>query len=1148
MRRQSRQIINTVADIKENMEGIIEEDRDISSMPVSKDKIVRVDESKSTKVSEMENLNGRSPTNVQKPRVKCNKYVGRKSYQNSKDDSKLTVNESLSVKQTGNLLEPSLSFLTLDKLQSPFSEGRPTFLGAASYLTPNKSEADVKPNCGTSEKLMKKPIDFASVTIAEFGITPESFTAKPSVGKSMALKLRRRSTIGVRGSPENNSLIRYLAQQRRNRTEDPFTKQASPFKHQNVGSLKDKISAFQSSFQSAQEDEERACFPGLSQEERVSQAAGYSQNKPPFTKQHEQFQLSEELASERKSVAYRENWKEKLTNGDKTPASIQVCKIVSPPEEVPIIETTTATISTEIPCTPPITESGSLSLEIIPLTGIPKTPRNITSECISEEVGGNTGSQLSRKKVTFAEELSLEIFDETMPPVTPPQKGNLPSSEKSHNGSSCLRSVLKKTPVKLLMENVKELVSNTTGMEGNEPLLFSDLSRSCEELQTDRSNTKTIDTTDENSSEKPMKRKKVTFGEELSPEVFDKTLPANTPLHKGATPISNPGSQSDSPSTVISPMREPLSQPNFDDCDGDEYVKPLQESVAVPENRKVYLTEINSFDNKNSCTRITRSSTKRKYINISEETGVTISTDITAKNAQDIKNLRKSKVQRGKENKSAPKSISKVKLRSYGGKRGKKKVEKSLYGQREVASKKPLLSPIPEIPEVFSSAPSSPNSPKTHILLFSDYSKSSNAHIGSMNEVVEQKKVVGRIKRKVPITNKRPNTKELYIVEASSTSGIECQSSDSGPDPASTINIEVLNIQENIQTENELGSPLMSLEQKESDVCVNDQISEEDSNKTSCQQSEPSLMREHTSPIIVKSNSLLPLLNTIMQEIKSTSPLDTSDDKEHEKARDVLIENECVLESDHPSNNSEMLNELEFLNLQDISVSENTQTGCSITDFARERTADSDASLKRFKRPSRKGRSTMYLSELENLHFEAFGNNLSSSYFNEQEPRIENDSEMFSDLHYSIEQSFLKASEDHGKKVRRSMRLHKNAENEGLVWIKIPTEIHKDSLSDSACKSRRTMYASIFKESENIHQRQENWSQFSALGKENNECVPVAGGSCKTRRRSMCASTSQETKNITQTRKKRRASLVYNNKNYQKESEVEVSFENHPNA
>ncbi|KFP86667.1 Cell division cycle-associated protein 2, partial [Apaloderma vittatum] len=32
------------------------------------------------------------------------------------------------------------------------------------------------------------------------------------------------------------------------------------------------------------------------------------------------------------------------------------------------------------------------------------------------------------------------------------------------------------------------------------------------------------------------KKKRVTFGEVLSPEIFDETLPANTPLRKGATP------------------------------------------------------------------------------------------------------------------------------------------------------------------------------------------------------------------------------------------------------------------------------------------------------------------------------------------------------------------------------------------------------------------------------------------------------------------------------------------------------------------------------------------------------------------------------------------------------------------------------------
>jgi len=55
-------------------------------------------------------------------------------------------------------------------------------------------------------------------------------------------------------------------------------------------------------------------------------------------------------------------------------------------------------------------------------------------------------------------------------------------------------------------------------------------------------------------------------------------------------------------------------------------------------------------------------------------------------------------------------SLQKTKRATFG-KRRKRKVKKSLYGEREMASKKPLLSPILEIPEVFSSA-SSPNSPK----------------------------------------------------------------------------------------------------------------------------------------------------------------------------------------------------------------------------------------------------------------------------------------------------------------------------------------------------------------------------------------------------------------------------------------------------
>ncbi|NXA22253.1 CDCA2 protein, partial [Ibidorhyncha struthersii] len=98
-----------------------------------------------------------------------------------------------------------------------FSRSRPVSLEDECYLTPNRDKTEEKPDRGISEKQRKKTVDFATVTIAEFGITQESFT-KRSVGRTpTSLKLRRRSAIGVRGSPEHNTLIQYLAQQRSNR-------------------------------------------------------------------------------------------------------------------------------------------------------------------------------------------------------------------------------------------------------------------------------------------------------------------------------------------------------------------------------------------------------------------------------------------------------------------------------------------------------------------------------------------------------------------------------------------------------------------------------------------------------------------------------------------------------------------------------------------------------------------------------------------------------------------------------------------------------------------------------------------------------------------------------------------------------------------
>lgn len=62
------------------------------------------------------------------------------------------------------------------------------------------------------------------------------------------------------------------------------------------------------------------------------------------------------------------------------------------------------------------------------------------------------------------------------------------------------------------------------------------------------------------------KRKRVTFGEDLSPEVFDESLPANTPLRKGGTPVRKKDLSNVSPLPLEqSPVPAQLSQPDFDD-------------------------------------------------------------------------------------------------------------------------------------------------------------------------------------------------------------------------------------------------------------------------------------------------------------------------------------------------------------------------------------------------------------------------------------------------------------------------------------------------------------------------------------------------------------------------------------------------------
>ncbi|NXE01967.1 CDCA2 protein, partial [Chaetorhynchus papuensis] len=263
---------------------------------------------------------------------------------------------------------------------------------------------------------------------------------------------------------------------------------------------------------------------------------------------------------------------------------------------------------------------------------------------------GDSGSDAladhSTRRVGFVEDVSLGMLAGSQTPVTPPRPGNIPSCDLSQS-SSLLRSILKKTPGRELtdspevgseleLKDALEYSNSATDRGGGESAAVSSCVKAFETLQTD--------TTDSQSSKTP-KKKKVTFGEVLSPEIFDQTLPANTPLRRGASPGCPQGQ---SPCARPALPEEPL--PLLDFGWDDEGVEPLQEflesSVAAETPSPVENAEVAETDKADRIT--TRSSAKRKQCRaVAEDSDCGLgATDADSDKA--TKNPGRNKVQRQK--------------------------------------------------------------------------------------------------------------------------------------------------------------------------------------------------------------------------------------------------------------------------------------------------------------------------------------------------------------------------------------------------------------------------------------------------------------------------------------------------------------------
>ncbi|XP_010154187.1 PREDICTED: cell division cycle-associated protein 2-like [Eurypyga helias] len=1011
------------------------EEKEEASVPdlLRHQKICKVAKSRAMKASKKENLSDGNQAKWQKRTLKYTKDLQKESYHSKEDVVSCQLAKCFFDTLKGEVVgEPALPLNSKENL----SERTPVSLGGECCVTPGGGTAEEKSDCGISEKQRNKPVDFATVAIAELGITQGSFT-KQCLGKSPAsLKYRRRSAIGVRGSPENNTLIQYLAQQRSNRQKEAFKEQVSPFKRENVRPLRDKIDAFHKSLKSVQEADAGTGFSCLLRVDGASQEGGCSQNKVPFTEERSLGQWSEKFMSDNSEADSRRSW----TSSSKS--DTRTCSILSLCQDVTLAEPPAA-LSKEW-----VYEQHS-PIESLESVLITETGHGFRSAHIPEDGRRNVTPDLSRRRASFAEEWQLDAVEESNAPVVPPgtpQPTGAVSWDEWTGSSSHLRSILKKTPTKQLKGSTEDYPSDAVDREEGDSLAVSSCAEFLEPSQTEET---------ERPSPEMSKKKKVTFGGALSPEIFDETLPANTPLRRGATPLRQLGLQSSSPSVRSSPTKEPLSQPNFD-C-SDESIEPPPELVEDPLAAEDLLPVENAEAEADKSDTIKTRSAKRKCSTTAEGTDFSNSRATNTKNTKSTKNPRKNEIQRQKNiTTSATKKTQKVKHTSYG-KRRKKKVKKSLYGEREIASKKPLLSPIPESPEVFSSTP---NEPKANALLLEDVFLG-DAKSGNACQDVQQRAVVeGRRGTNTCAVRAHSGCEDVEVGEASSSSDAGCRvpcghlQSVSGSDHEFSDNV-------------------------------------------------PDAKRGFDTPDCSQQGGE----TTCVEEAQEHGSL-----AENEKLQDLL-------------NKGEQLTRLEFLEQQDTDVHEGAQrTGCPHKDFVRGSS------------PRTRSSSAIYFPPVERL--EMTGNDLPVSYFNVEEilsvTPVKND---------SLEPFRRKRGDSGERRVRRSMRLHKDAEREGLAWIQVPDEIQKaPPLLAPACRSRRTIGASILRESE----REQNLVQPSAAGRESNDSS-LADGPCERwRRKSVCASVPRDSRTWSRTQKRSITSSGYrkdrsDQKHYEEE---EIPLEN----
>ncbi|KAK9522355.1 hypothetical protein VZT92_018827 [Zoarces viviparus] len=287
------------------------------------------------------------------------------------------------------------------------------------------------------------PLNFSELTPSQFGISVQSFTpASLSNSKDKSrlaqLKLRRRSSVGVRGSPETNSLIRFMAQQRMKTPptfQTPELVRSSPFLPRVASTLRQKMASFQSLMDV---EESEVCDPMPRQDSNTGgciKTRDYlsDRNRPHGGKENHSPMMTP-IPSKRRRMGPIEG------------SEVEIEEASTPILHLSLKKQEDAVFELQSLGRPPPDDSAAASPA--PPFHIPSLPSLLemkpTELTVFAGEDDSTGtSTVKKKRVCFGGLLSPELFDKNLPPNTPLQKGGTPARAPTPGGSLQQRSVLK---------------------------------------------------------------------------------------------------------------------------------------------------------------------------------------------------------------------------------------------------------------------------------------------------------------------------------------------------------------------------------------------------------------------------------------------------------------------------------------------------------------------------------------------------------------------------------------------------------------------------------------------------------------------------------------------------------------------------------